>query len=76
MSTTITLELPDDVLLRALRRLPIPRRQELLRKLEEPVAPMTRGVPAAELDRLTALIAIGGDALEDSERLYDTQIVS
>lgn len=71
MSTTITLELPDDVLLRALWRLPIRRRKELLRRLEEPVMPMAKGVQAAELDRLIGLIAIGGDALEDSERLYD-----
>jgi uncharacterized protein len=28
-------------------------------------------VPAAELERWTDLIAVGGDALEDSERLYD-----
>ena len=30
-----------------------------------------RTVPAAELERWTDLIAVGGDALEDSERLYD-----
>jgi hypothetical protein len=71
MSTTITLELPDDVLLRALRRLPDRRRNELLRKLEEPQGLVVKGVQAAELERLEGLIALGGDALEDSERLYD-----
>ncbi len=69
--STIMLELPDEVLLRALRRLPMRRRKELLRKLEEPVTPMVKGVQAVELDRLIGLIAVGGDALEDSERLCD-----
>jgi hypothetical protein len=31
----------------------------------------TRLVPAANLDRLTALVEVGGDALADSEALYD-----
>ncbi len=30
----------------------------------------TRLVPAARLDRLTALVEVGGDALADSEELY------
>lgn len=31
----------------------------------------TRLVPAKKLDNLTSLVAIGGDALADSEALYD-----
>jgi hypothetical protein len=31
----------------------------------------TRLVPAQRLDDLTALVAVGGDALADSEALYD-----
>jgi hypothetical protein len=31
----------------------------------------TRLVPAERLDRLTNLVAVGGDALADSEALYD-----
>ncbi|MBN1139288.1 MAG: antitoxin family protein [Anaerolineae bacterium] len=31
----------------------------------------TRLVPAQALDRFTALVALGGDALADSEALYD-----
>ena len=31
----------------------------------------TRLVPATKLDRLTALVEVGGDALADSEALYD-----
>ena len=31
----------------------------------------TRLMPAEKLDRLTDLLAVGGDALADSEALYD-----
>jgi predicted DNA-binding antitoxin AbrB/MazE fold protein len=31
----------------------------------------TRFVPAERLDRLTGVVAVGGDALADSEALYD-----
>lgn len=31
----------------------------------------TRLVPAERLDRLTGLVAVGGDAVADSEALYD-----
>ncbi len=31
----------------------------------------TRMVPAEKLDRLTGLVEVGGDALADSEALYD-----
>jgi DNA-damage-inducible protein J len=34
--------------------------------------PLARLVPAEYLDMLTDLITVGGDALADSERLYDT----
>jgi len=44
-------------------------------QVEEPRAPKlthpTRLVAASRLDDLTGLVAVGGDALEDSEALYD-----
>jgi len=33
----------------------------------------TRSVPVERLDSLTGLVAIGGDALADSEALYDPE---
>lgn len=69
MAATVILELPDNVLIQALRRLSPARRQQLLRQLETEVH--VNVVPATELDRWTALIAVGGDALEDSKCLYD-----
>lgn len=70
MTATVTLEFPEDVLVAALRRLTPARRRQLLLKVETDTMSVPRGVPAAELDKWTGLIAIGGDALEDSERLY------
>ena len=71
MTETILLELPDDVLLTALRRLSPARRRRLLDELDlsEPVHP--RYLRPDVLDRLSDLIDIGGDALHDSENLYD-----
>jgi hypothetical protein len=37
----------------------------------EPTRLILRTVPASYLDRLEALVAWGGDAVADSERLYD-----
>ena len=36
-----------------------------------PLVYPTRLVPAAQLDNLTGLVPVGGDALADSEALYD-----
>lgn len=71
MSATVTIEFPEDVLIAALRRLSPARRHELIFKVETDVMLMPRGVPAVELDKWVGLINVGGDALEDSERLYD-----
>ena len=70
MTATVTLEVPEEVLVAALRRLTPARRRQLLLKVETDTLSVPRGVPADELDKWTGLIAIGGDALEDSERLY------
>lgn len=37
----------------------------------EPTRLVLRTVPASHLDRLTGLVAWGGDAVADAERLYD-----
>jgi len=71
MTATVTLELPEEVLVAALRKLSPARRQHLLVELDRPPAFILQTVPAAELDKLTGLISVGGDALQDSERLYD-----
>lgn len=38
---------------------------------QEPTALILRTMPASHLDHLTGLVAWGGDAVADAERLYD-----
>ena len=71
MAATVTVELPENVLVQALKRLSPARRQQLLQQLMDEALPVVRVVPATDLDQWTGLIAVGGDALEDSRRLYD-----
>ncbi len=72
MTATVTLELPEDVLVQALKRLPLTKRRQLLRQVEAEAQalPVVRVVSAAELDKWIGLVSVGGDALEDSERVY------
>ena len=71
MSSPITIQLPEEVLIEALQQLSPERRRQLLKQIEgerelEPVP-----LPADALKEITGIINIGGDALEDSERIYD-----
>jgi hypothetical protein len=72
MTATVTLELPENILVQALKRLSPARRQQLLRQAEaeSEALPIVRVVPAVELDKWTGLIEVGGDALADSRRVY------
>lgn len=71
MSETIVLELPEEILLKALRQLTPDRRRWLFNQIgvNNDVSP--HGISATELDDWTGLIAVGGDALAESEQLYD-----
>lgn len=71
MTATITLELPEDVLVAALRKLPSWQRREILREFQGDLGPAIRTVPASELDKWTDLLAVGGDAQEESEDLFN-----
>lgn len=71
MSDTIVLELPEEVLLNALRQLSPDRRRWLFKESEKEATIDARPVPVNTLDNWVGTLAIGGDALEDSERLYD-----
>ena len=72
MSGTIVLELPEEVLLNALRQLSPDRRRWLFKESEKEATIDVRLVPAEALTELNGLVSIGGDALKDSERLYDS----
>jgi predicted DNA-binding antitoxin AbrB/MazE fold protein len=63
------LELPEGAQVRLSIRSVFPDTSEELSGRE--LAYPTRLVPAERLDALTALMEVGGDALADSEALYD-----
>ncbi|NBD35597.1 MAG: hypothetical protein GVY30_06320 [Chloroflexi bacterium] len=67
----VELELSEANLIEAFRRLPSGRRAELLDKLQALREPLLRTVPANQLYGLTGLVSLGGDALADTEALYD-----
>ena len=61
-------------LMRELDELPTDKLMEVLDFvvfLRTRKAPFIPSLPASSLDRLTGLVAWGGDALADTERLYD-----
>lgn len=72
MSETIVLELPEEVLLSALRQLSPDRRRWLFKESGKGAAIEVRPVSAEMLSELSGLMSIGGDALKDSEQLYDS----
>lgn len=73
MSATISLEveLPEAKLIGAFRRLPAKQRVALLQKLQALAERELQTVPANTLYALTGLVSLGGDALADTEAVYD-----
>ena len=71
MSNPITIQLPEEVLIEALQRLSPERRRQLLQQVENEQESGPVPLPADVLKEITGIVNIGGDALEDSERLYD-----
>ena len=75
MTDTVMLEVSQEELelLRAVRRLSPERRRHLLEQLgsESSTKMKLVTIPAEQLEPLIGIISVGGDALEDSERLYD-----
>ena len=68
---TIDLEISDTNLIQAFRRLPPSKREELLRRLGALSTLQVRALAARSLHELTGLVAVGGDALVDTEAIYD-----
>jgi hypothetical protein len=73
MTTSIPFEfeLPEDKLVEAFRRLPPHRRIELLRKLQSTETLQIVGAPVSTLKALTGVVSLGGDAVADTEAMYD-----
>lgn len=60
-SAAIPVEVSEDELIEAFRRLPPVRREELLDKLQALREPVLRMGPAKRLYELTGLVSLGGD---------------
>ncbi|MCD6101155.1 MAG: hypothetical protein J7K33_11315 [Candidatus Marinimicrobia bacterium] len=62
----ITLKLPIKVIMEILRRVPRKELEKLQRETRE-----VKSVPASHLTKLVGIASIGGDALEDTERVWE-----
>ena len=71
LAIPIELDLSEAKLIEAFRRLSPRRRTDLLDKLQALREPILRTTPVSKLYNLTALVSLGGDALADTEALYD-----
>ena len=72
MNTLFTeLESTERELIDAFRRLPPERRTELIDKLQSMQEPVLNTLSAGKLQALTGLVALGGDAMADTEAIYD-----
>jgi len=67
----LELELPETKLVEAFRRLPPRRCAELLVRLQALGESELRTVPASRLYALTGLVSLGGNAVADTEAIYD-----
>ena len=68
---SLELEVPETKLVEAFRRLPPRQRVRLLEVLRALCEPELRTVPAGRLHALTGIVSLGGDALADTEAIYD-----
>lgn len=67
----VELELPEAKLIEAFRCLPSGRQSDLLNKLQRLCKPILQTASASQLYGLTGIVSLGGDALTDTEALYD-----
>jgi len=63
MSTSITIELPEAVLIEALQKLSPERRRQLLEQANEETKIQLVPFPMETLKEITGIISVGGDAL-------------
>jgi hypothetical protein len=73
MSTPITVQIPEEALIEALQKLSPERRRQILQQVREEsesqIIPVP--LPADALLEIRGIISVGGDALIESEHIYD-----
>jgi len=65
----VLIKIPEETLLEVIRCVPQKDLERLIREVKGKVTPVR--VDAHELDMLTGIISVGGDAIEDTEAIYD-----
>lgn len=68
---TISMQIPEELLIDALMQLPYKKRLEIWRKVHEVTKIELRCLKAEKLDKITGLVSLGGDAVRDSEKVFD-----
>ncbi|MCC6455859.1 MAG: hypothetical protein IT328_12985 [Caldilineaceae bacterium] len=71
MSTPITVQIPEEALIEALQQLSPERRRQILQQVDKKQRPQVVTIPADALLELKGIISVGGDALVESEHIYD-----
>ncbi len=63
----ITLKIPSEIIIKILRRIPRKQLRELQQKIQREEV---RSVPAGDLLKLAGIASIGGDAVKDTEEVW------
>ena len=63
----ITLKIPSELIMKILRRIPRNQLKELQEKIQ---GEKVRSVPAGNLLKLAGIASIGGDAVKDTEEVW------
>jgi hypothetical protein len=71
MSTPITIQIPEEAIVEALRQLSPQRRRDILQQVSEEQEVKLVTFPVESLYKLTGIVEIGGDALTESDQIYD-----
>ena len=70
--TKVILDLPKGEIVRILAQLPLEEREEIIREVGKEHGELrAKFIPIEEVLKLKGIISVGGDALIDSEKIYD-----
>jgi hypothetical protein len=67
----ISMKIPEEMVVDALSNLPYEKRMEICRKVSELAAVEIKCIQIDELDKISGIVSLGGDAVLDSENIFD-----
>jgi len=71
---SISIQVSEEMLIEALSQLPYQKKIDLWKKIEPRSNIKLKWIKADKLDNLTGIIFIGGDAVKDTEKIFDEKI--